>query len=45
VDRKLQDHGMFMEKYSSIFGCDIASVDAEVGTEVRRYAVGDRAIG
>lgn len=44
VDRKIQDHGMFIEKYPSVFGCDTAGAVAEIGRQVTRDAVGDRVI-
>jgi len=44
VDRQIQDHGMFIEKYPSDFGWDIAGGVAEVGRQVTRDAVGDGVI-
>ena len=37
VDWKMQDHSMFIEKYSRVCGCDIAIVVEEVGNEVTAF--------
>jgi len=44
VDRKIQDHGIVIQKYPSVFGCDIAGAVAEVGKQVKRDTIDDRVI-
>lgn len=45
VDWKMQDHGLFIDKYPTFFGCDVAGTIEEVGSEVIGFAIGDRVIG
>ena len=42
VDWKQQDHGIFIEKYPSVFGVDVAGVVEEVGSDVSPFVPGDR---
>ena len=42
VDRKTHDHSIFNDTYPHIFGCDVAGVVEEIGSEVKAFAQGDR---
>ena len=42
VDWKIQDYGMFIQKWPTILGCDIAGEVAEVGEGVTAFKKGDR---
>ncbi|KAF2149684.1 GroES-like protein [Myriangium duriaei CBS 260.36] len=45
VDWKQQDHGIFIDSYPSIFGCDVSGIVVEVGSHVTTFKNGDRVIG
>lgn len=45
VDWQMQDTGVFIEQYPTIFGVDVAGTVHEVGSEVTTFTVGDRVIG
>lgn len=44
VDWKVQDYGLFISKYPSILGTDVAGEIHEVGSEVKNFKKGDRVI-
>jgi NADPH:quinone reductase-like Zn-dependent oxidoreductase len=41
----MQEHGIFIQHWSAIIGCDVAGGVCEVGTRVQRFKKGDRVIG
>ncbi|KAI9154848.1 putative quinone oxidoreductase [Paramyrothecium foliicola] len=46
LDWHMQDAGVFIQQWPAIFGCDVAGVVHEVGSEAQqRFKVGDRVIG
>ncbi|CAG8896703.1 unnamed protein product [Penicillium egyptiacum] len=45
LDCHMQDSGVFVQQWPSIFGCDIAGEVHEVGKDVERFRRGNRAIG
>ncbi|KAG2149024.1 chaperonin 10-like protein [Suillus bovinus] len=42
VDYKVQEHGIFVEKYPAVLGEDIAGIVEEVGEGVRNFVKGDK---
>lgn len=42
VDWKIQDYGVFIQKWPNILGCDVAGEVVEVGEKVTSFKVGDR---
>ena len=44
VDWKMQDHGILIDSYPTIFGCDVAGAVEIVGRSVRVFQQGDRVI-
>lgn len=44
VDWKIQDYGIFIQKWPTILGEDIAGEVMEVGDEVKRFKKGDRVL-
>ncbi|KAH8705158.1 putative quinone oxidoreductase [Talaromyces proteolyticus] len=46
LDCHMQDHGVFVQQFPAIFGCDVAGIVSEVGTEAQgRFKKGDRVLG
>lgn len=45
VDWKIQDHGMFLEKYPNILGCDVSGSVVATGPGVSGFSKGDRVFG
>ncbi|EED20129.1 alcohol dehydrogenase, putative [Talaromyces stipitatus ATCC 10500] len=45
LDNHMQDAGVFVQQWPTIFGCDVAGTVYEVGSEVQRFKKGDRVIG
>lgn len=45
LDCHMQDHGVFVQQWPTIFGCDVAGEVHDVGPEVTRFKNGDRVIG
>ncbi|THZ04948.1 putative quinone oxidoreductase [Aureobasidium pullulans] len=45
VDWHMQDHGIFVQQWPTILGCDVAGEVFEVGSGVDRFQKGDRVIG
>ena len=44
VDWKMQDHGILIDSYPTTFGCDVAGVVEDVGSNVTIFQQGDRVI-
>lgn len=45
LDCHMQDSGVFVQQWPTIFGCDVAGEVYEVGPDVDRFKKGDRVIG
>lgn len=45
LDWHMQDHGVFIQQWPAIFGCDVAGEVYEVGADVTSFKKGDRVIG
>jgi NADPH:quinone reductase-like Zn-dependent oxidoreductase len=45
LDWHMLDHGVFVQQWPAIFGCDVAGTIHAVGADVERFMGGDRVIG
>jgi len=45
LDSHMQDTGVFVQQWPTVFGCDVAGEVFEVGCSVDRFRKGDRVIG
>lgn len=45
LDCHMQDHGVFVQQWPSVFGCDVAGEVYEAGEGVQSFKKGDRVIG
>ena len=45
LDCHMQDAGVFVQQWPTIFGCDVADEVYETGSGVNRFKKGDRVIG
>ncbi|KAK0716290.1 putative quinone oxidoreductase [Lasiosphaeris hirsuta] len=45
VDCHMQKAGVFVQQWPAIFGCDVAGIVYEVGSNITRFNVGDHVIG
>jgi NADPH:quinone reductase-like Zn-dependent oxidoreductase len=45
LDCHMQDSGIFVQQWPTIFGCDVAGEVYDVGSGVSRFEKGDRVIG
>lgn len=45
LDWHMLDHGVFVQQWPAIFGCDVAGEVYEVGPDVESFKKGDRVIG
>ncbi|KAL6850829.1 putative secondary metabolism biosynthetic enzyme [Amphichorda felina] len=45
LDWHMQDHGVFVQQWPSVFGCDVAGEVYEAGEGVESFKKGDRVIG
>jgi NADPH:quinone reductase-like Zn-dependent oxidoreductase len=45
LDCHMQDIGVFVQQWPTIFGCDVAGEVYEVGPDAQRFKKGDRIIG
>lgn len=43
--RKIQDYGVFVQKWPTVLGCDVAGEVVEVGDAVKHVKKGDRVMG
>ncbi|CAG8979311.1 hypothetical protein HYALB_00002434 [Hymenoscyphus albidus] len=45
LDCHMQDIGVFVRKFPAIFGCEVAGIVYEVGSDIQDFKKGDRVIG
>lgn len=45
LDWHMLDHGVFVQQWPAVFGCEVAGEVYQVGPDVKEFRKGDRVIG